>query len=143
MKKLLFIVAFVSSATVGAVACSSDLKDACEEFIEVRDACEALSPPEPEDKQKYFTDLCANIDPDCLEFFQCAIAAAAPAGSTADSQEDDEDDDFCDKDSKDRFRLDIKALNAFNMAEAAKAGVEFVECKEPENKACTDADLRP
>ncbi|MBL9101424.1 MAG: hypothetical protein JNL82_10735 [Myxococcales bacterium] len=132
MKKLLFIVAFVSSATVGAAACNSDLKDACEQYVEVRDACEALSPPEPDDEQKYFTDICANIDPDCKEYFECAVLAY---------NESDPDNDFCEEDSKGRFRLNVKKMNDANLK--ALGADNYVECKEPENKACTDADLRP
>ncbi len=121
MKKLLFVVAFMSSATFGA-ACKNDLKDACDVFVEIRNECEALTPPDPEDAPKYAIDMCANIDPECQAFFECSIYAP------------------CNEDSNDRYRLDIDALNK-DLQEAAEDG-EIVECKEPENKACTDADLR-
>jgi hypothetical protein len=106
VKKLLFLVAFVGSASLGA-ACSSDLTEACENFVDTRDACEALNGDDP---PPYSIDLCANIDAECEEFYRCA--ASAP----------------CDKNKSDgKYRL-----------QAAMA-----ECKQPENKECTDADLRP
>jgi len=120
VKKLLLVVAFMSSATFGA-ACKNDLKDACEVFVEIRDECEALTPPDPEDAPKYAIDMCANIDPECQAFYECAIFAP------------------CNKDGKDRYRLDLDEHNK-NLQEAN--GDAFIECEEPENKACTDADLR-
>ena len=121
MKKILYVVAFVSSASIGAAACSSDLKQACEDFVETRDACEALTPPDPENLQKYTTDLCGNIDPECKAYYECAILAPC-------------------NEIKDHFRLDVGALND---QLAQDMGEDYIECKEPENKACTDADLRP
>jgi hypothetical protein len=131
VKKLLYVVAFVSSTVAGAAACGSELKEACEDFISARDACEALTPPDPEDKQIYFTNVCANIDPDCREFYECAVLAYNP---------DFPDTDFCEEDSKGKFRLNIRHMNEVNEEALGEA---YVECKEPENKACTDADLRP
>lgn len=135
MKKLFFLVAFVSSTTLGG-ACGSDLKSACEDYVEARDACEARTPPDPEDAAKYSVNMCANIDPECQAFFECAVLAAP-----VDPEEDDLD--FCNVDSKGKSRLDLKALNAQLMKDAEEFNFEYVECKEPENKACTDADLRP
>lgn len=131
VKKLLYVVAFLSSTVAGAAACGSDLRDACEDFISARDACEALTPPDPEDLQVYFTNVCGNIDPECREFYDCAVLAWNP---------DDPENDFCIEDTKDKFRLDIAAMNKANKEALGEA---YVECKEPENKACTDADLRP
>lgn len=124
MKKLLYVVAFVSSATLGA-ACSSDLKEACEDFVSTRDACEAMSPPDADEVPKYSIDMCANIDPECQAYFECAILAE------------------CKEDANDKFRLDLKGLNAQLEKDAKAQKIEFIECREPENKACTDADLRP
>lgn len=127
MKKLLYIVAFVSSASTSilGVACNNDLKDACDDFVEYRNSCEALSPPDPEDVPKYMIDMCDNIDPECEAFFQCSMWAS------------------CKEDRNDKFRLDYDTLNKDLMKLAMEQGKEFVECREPENKACTDDDLRP
>lgn len=124
MKKLLFVVAFVSSATLGA-ACKNDLKSACEEYVDIRNECEAYSPPDEDEAPKYMVDMCANIDPECQHYYECAIYAP------------------CNKDRRDKYRLDIEELNKSLQETADKQNTEFVECKEPENKACTDADLRP
>lgn len=105
MKKLLFLVAFVGSAATGA-ACSSALTEACEEFVSSRDGCEELNGDGP---PLYGFDLCANIDPDCEEFYKCAATAECKEA----------------KDSK--MRLDTVGAG----------------CIQPENKECTDADLRP
>ncbi len=106
MKKLLFLVAFVGSAAVGG-ACTNALTEACNDFVSVRDACEAQNMDPP---PMYGFDLCANIDPECEEFYNCA--AAAP----------------CEENPGDgKWRI-----------QANSAG-----CTQPENKECTDADLRP
>jgi hypothetical protein len=136
VKKLFFLVAFVSSTTVGG-ACSSELKAACEAYVEAREACEARTPPDPEDLPKYSVDMCANIDPECQAFFECAVLAAPV-------EPEEENLDFCnvDRNSK-KSRLDLRALNAQLLKDSKEFGFEYVECREPENKACTDADLRP
>lgn len=105
MKKLLFLVAFVGSAVTGA-ACSSPLSEACDDFVSVRNSCEDLNMDPP---PMYGFDLCANIDADCQEFYECAAQAEC-------------------KEAKD---------NKFRLA-TVEAG-----CVQPENKECTDADLRP
>lgn len=105
VKKLLFLVAFAGSVTLGA-ACTSDLEEACNDFVSARDSCESQNESEP---PMYSIDLCGNIDADCKEFYTCAAAAE------------------CKEDSQGMFRLATK-----------DAG-----CKLPENKECTDADLRP
>lgn len=105
MKKLLFLVAFAGSATFGA-ACTSDLTKACEDFVDVRNGCEAQNgDPPPE----FPFDLCANIDAECEDFYVCAVSAP------------------CEKKKGDeRFRLQYKDFG----------------CVQPENKECTDSDLR-
>ena len=105
VKKLLFLVAFAGSVTLGA-ACTSELTEACNDFVAARDACEA---PNGDPPQMYSTDLCGNVDAECQDFYLCAAAAE------------------CKEDSQGKFRLAAK-----------DAG-----CKAPENKECTDADLRP
>jgi len=105
VKKLLFLVAFAGSATLGA-ACTSELEEACNDFVSTRDGCEAQNGDPP---PMYSTDLCGNIDDECKEFYTCA--AAAP----------------CEEDAEGKFRLQTKAAG----------------CALPENKECTDADLRP
>lgn len=106
MKKLLFLVAFVGSAVTGA-ACTSDLKEACNDFVSARNSCEEQNLDDP---PPYSIDLCANIDADCEEYYNCAALAACTQ-----SKKDD------------KFRLDTVAAG----------------CVQPENKECTDADLRP
>ena len=104
MKKLLFLVAFAGSATLGA-ACTSELTEACNDFVAARDGCEAQNgDPMP----PYSTDLCGNIDEECREFYTCA--ATAP----------------CEENPDGKFRLQTKSAS----------------CVAPENKECTDADLR-
>jgi len=71
VKKLLFLVAFAGSATLGA-ACTSELEEACNDFVTARNACESQNDDPP---PLYSTDLCGNIDPDCKEFYTCAAAA--------------------------------------------------------------------
>ena len=102
MKKLLFLVAFAGSVTVGA-ACTSELTEACEDFVDVRDACELQNGDPP---PTYSYDLCDNIDPERKEFYLCAVAQTC-------------------EEVNDKFRLQYKD-----------------NCEQPENKECTDADLR-
>jgi len=109
VKKLLFLVAFAGSVTLGA-ACTSELTEACNDFVTARDSCEA---PNGDPPQVYTTDLCGNVDAECKEYYLCAAAAEC-------ENENDEDDEFT------KFRLQIK-----------EAG-----CVLPENKECTDSDLR-
>ncbi|MBA3544858.1 MAG: hypothetical protein H0T76_00085 [Nannocystis sp.] len=104
MKKLLFLVAFAGSATLGA-ACTSELTEACNDFVSARDGCEVQNgDPMP----PYSTDLCGNIDEECREFYTCAAAAE------------------CKENPDGKFRLQTKSAG----------------CVSPENKECTDADLR-
>lgn len=124
MKKLFFLAAFMSSTAVG-VACNNELQDACENFRSARDTCESFNELDPDDVPKYKVDMCANIDPECQAYFECALLAQ------------------CDKDRNDKYRLDLEQLNKDLLKESEDLDIEFVECKEPENKACTDADLRP
>ena len=71
MKKLLFLVAFVGSAALGG-ACNNSLKDACESFVDARNACEDLNGDPP---PLYGFNLCDNIEPDCEEYYTCAATA--------------------------------------------------------------------
>lgn len=105
MKKLLFLVAFAGSVTFGA-ACTSELEEACNDFVTARNSCEDQNEDEP---PLYSTDLCGNIDAECKEYYACAAASE------------------CKEDSQGKFRLQAKAAG----------------CELPENKECTDADLRP
>ncbi len=111
MKKLLFLVAFAGSVTLGA-ACTSELTEACNDFVAARDACEA---PNGDPPQMYSTDLCGNVDAECQDFYLCAAAAECK-----DENENDDDAEVT------KFRLQIKAA----------------KCELPENKECTDSDLR-
>jgi hypothetical protein len=114
VKKFPFVVAFaafVGSAITGA-ACTSDLQQACEDFVSARNTCESFNNDPP---PKYGFDLCARIDPDCQEFYECALTVP------------------CEEASDDKFRLNYK--------KGVVDGVE-TECVQPENKECTDADLR-
>lgn len=106
MKKLLFLVAFVGSAALGG-ACTNALTEACNDFVSVRNACEAQNADDP---PPYSIDLCANIDPECEEFYNCAVDAPCEASK-----------------SDGRFRIQATGFG----------------CMQPENKECTDADLRP
>jgi len=105
VKKLLFLVAFAGSVTFGA-ACTSELEEACNNFVTARNGCEGQNEDEP---PLYSTDLCGNIDVECKEYYACA----------AESE--------CKEDAEGKFRLQTRAA----------------ECELPENKECTDADLRP
>lgn len=101
--KLLVLSTFVGSLAVGA-ACTSPEAEACENFKETRDACEAMNGNEVEPMN---FDLCANVDPECREFYECAVQQQCTEVGGV-------------------FRLDYTKT-----------------CTMPEDKACTDADLRP
>ncbi len=101
--KLILLSTFLGSLAFGA-ACTSPEAEACEKFKETRDACEAMNGNE-QDPANF--DLCANVDPECKEFYECAVQQqCATVGGV--------------------FRLDYSKT-----------------CTMPEDKACTDADLRP
>ena len=103
--KLLLLSTFLGSLALGA-ACTSPEVEACEKFKDTRDACEAMNGNEVEPVN---FDLCANVDPECKEFYECATSP----------------DVKCEE---------VGGVFRLNFAKV---------CAMPEDKACTDADLRP
>jgi hypothetical protein len=101
--KLILLSTFVGSLAVGT-ACTSPEAEACEKFKDSRDACEAMNGNEIDPVN---FDLCANVDPECKEFYECAVQQQCTEVGGV-------------------FRLDYGKT-----------------CTMPEDKACTDADLRP
>lgn len=101
--KLILLSTFVGSLAVGT-ACTSPEAEACEKFKDSRDACEAMNGNEIDPVN---FDLCANVDPECKEFYECAVTMEC-------------------RESGGVHRLDY-----------------YTTCTMPEDKECTDADLRP
>ena len=107
MNKLLCLATFAASLALSlvlGVACTSPEAEACENFKEKRDACESMNGDV--DAAPVNFDLCANVDPECKEFYECAVTQEC-------------------KDIGGVFRLDY-----------------YKTCTQPEDKECTDADLR-
>lgn len=108
MNKPLSVATFAASLFVSlfaGIACTAPEVEACEKFKEVRDACEAMNGNV--DAEPVNFDLCDNVDPECKEFYECAVTM------------------MC-RESGGVHRLDY-----------------YTTCTMPEDKECTDADLRP
>lgn len=113
MHKLLFVTSFIVALAAAAFtvgACTSPERESCEEFREVRATCDAYN---------VFTfkpvnyDLCNNVDPECTEFYECAV------------QQPCNDINANRKNVDPVWRLDYRDA-----------------CPQPEDKECTDEDLR-